>query len=241
MEKINKNSKLPLYMQLVDIIMAKIEEGGYLEHDKLPSERELCELYDVSRITVRQTLQELEREGFIYKKHGKGSFVAPKIFDQSLLNLYSFTEEMKKLNKTPSSNVLDFELVQCSERLAAKLEIADGEGAYKVTRLRLADGEPLIYENSYVPASLFPGLTKTELENTPMYDIFREKYGVELTRAVEKFVAVKTRQEEAKWLKVSSDTPSMMIKRYAYSREQVIEYTTSIARGDKFYYTVELT
>ena len=82
---IAKDNRTPLYYQLMDIIVEQIETGNLQEHDKLPSERELCEIHDVSRTTVRQTMQELEKEGYIYKKHGKGSFVSPRVFNQSLV------------------------------------------------------------------------------------------------------------------------------------------------------------
>ncbi len=80
----------------MDIIIEMIEEGNLQEDDRLPSERELCETYDVSRSTVRQAIQELEKEGYIYRLHGKGTFVSPERFKQDLLEFYSFTEEMKK-------------------------------------------------------------------------------------------------------------------------------------------------
>ena len=153
-----KDKRLPLYYQLMDIIIEKIESGELKEHDKLPSERELCEMYNVSRTTVRQTLQELEKENYIYKKHGKGTYVAPKVIDQSLVKFYSFTEEMKKLNKTPSSKVLEFELISCDSQLAKHLDTQEGVRLYKITRLRLADHEPMFYERCYLPWSVFQNL-----------------------------------------------------------------------------------
>lgn len=77
----------------------------------MPSERELCEIYEVSRFTVRQALLELEREGFIYKQYGKGTFVGPKAYNQKLDVLYSFTEEMKNIGKQPTTEVLAFALL----------------------------------------------------------------------------------------------------------------------------------
>src|SRR5690625_5973380 len=87
---------------MMDTLIKEMDQGVYKEHEKLPSEREFCDLYQLSRITVRQALQELELEGYIYKLHGKGTFVAPKSYNQNLVKLYSFTEEMKKLGKTQS-------------------------------------------------------------------------------------------------------------------------------------------
>ncbi|MEG6573259.1 GntR family transcriptional regulator [Caldibacillus debilis] len=225
----------------MDIIIRQIEEEKYKPDDKLPSERELCDIYGVSRMTVRQTLLELEREGYIYKKHGLGSFVAPRTFNQNLDKLYSFTEEMKKLGKKPESIVHQFETIPSTKKIAEKLKIGIDEEVHKITRIRLADKEPLIYEITYLPARMFKGLTKKQLETKPMYDVFREDYHIPITKAIEKFSVTKVRSEEAKWLKVKSGEPAMLIKRYLFSGDRICEYTTSVAKGDKFVYTVELT
>ena len=104
MNEIDKLSKTPLYVQLMDILIDKIE--NYMEeNDQLDSEREICEKYALSRTTVRQALDELEKEKYIYKMHGKGNFVASRRMEQELLKVYSFTDETKKLGKKPSSKV----------------------------------------------------------------------------------------------------------------------------------------
>ncbi|ASN07286.1 GntR family transcriptional regulator [Virgibacillus necropolis] len=222
-------------------LIKKIKNQAYRENDKLPSERELCEIYDMSRITVRQALQELEREGFIYKLHGKGTFVAPKSYNQNLVKLYSFTEEMKEIGKKPTTNVVSFNEIAVDERLADKMNLEPLDEVFQVVRLRLADHEPLMYETSYLPKKLFPHLTKSDLEQKPMYDVFYEEYQVNVTKAVERFSATMIRKEEAAHLQMLPEQPAMLIKRYAYHDKNLIEYTISVARGDKFDYTVELT
>ncbi|WP_227001857.1 GntR family transcriptional regulator [Virgibacillus necropolis] len=237
----DKKSKVPLYLQLMEDLIKKIKNQAYRENDKLPSERELCEIYDMSRITVRQALQELEREGFIYKLHGKGTFVAPKSYNQNLVKLYSFTEEMKEIGKKPTTNVVSFNEIAVDERLADKMNLEPLDEVFQVVRLRLADHEPLMYETSYLPKKLFPHLTKSDLEQKPMYDVFYEEYQVNVTKAVERFSATMIRKEEAAHLQMLPEQPAMLIKRYAYHDKNLIEYTISVARGDKFDYTVELT
>lgn len=230
-----------MYLQLFDDLVKKIEDETYSEHDKLPSERELCDIYELSRITVRQALQELEREGYIYKLHGKGTFVAPKSYTQDLIKLYSFTEEMKKLGKTPTTKVLLFNDMEIDEHLASKMDLEPNDEVFKIVRLRLADDEPLMYETTYLPKRIFQDLSATDLVQRPMYDIFNEDYHINVTRAKEQFSATLVRSEEAKHLNIPIDQPAMLIKRYAYFKNELIEYTVSIARGDKFNYTVELT
>jgi GntR family transcriptional regulator len=237
---ISKDPRLPLYFQLMDTLLEKIERGELKEYEKLPSERELCELYNVSRTTVRQTMQSLERDGYIFKVHGKGSFVSSKIYNQSLVQFYSFTEEMKKAGKKPSTQIISFEQIICVDNIAKKMNLSEKSEVYKVTRLRLADNEPMLYETSYLPVSRFGNLTKSQLENKPMYEIFREFYNVTISRATETFKAVSTRPIEAEYLQITENTPSLMLERTTYEQDSIIEYTASIARGDKFSYTVEL-
>lgn len=240
-KQLDKKSKVPLYLQLMEDLIRKIKAQAYRENERLPSERELCDVYDLSRITVRQALQELEREGFIYKSHGKGTFVAPKSYNQNLVKLYSFTEEMKAIGKKPTTKVMSFDEISVDERLASKMNLVPLDEVFQVSRLRLADDEPLMYETSYLPKRIFPNLTKNDLEQRPMYDIFYEEYQVNVTKAIERFSATMIGKEEAAHLRMITEQPAMLIKRFAYHNDELIEYTISVARGDKFDYTVELT
>lgn len=239
MPKIDKDSKLPLYCQLMQVIIEEI--NNRLEADaKLPSERDFCNKYGLSRSTVRQAFLELEQEGYIYKIHGKGTFVSPKKLNQELLKFYSFTTEMKKMGKTPTSKVLTFDCVQCDWNLAQKMKVEIGSEAYRFLRLRLADDKPVMLETSYVPKGRFAGLTREMLEKSAMYDLFNRIYGVEFTYAEEKFQAVMTDERTAKYLKIKKSLPSLKIERFTYERDRIIEYTMSMARGDQLIYSVRL-
>lgn len=239
MKDLDKNNKLPLYYQLYGIISKQITSGEFKEHSKIPSEREFCHRYDISRSTVRQAINELERDGYIYKKRGKGIFVSPKILKQDLLKFYSFTEEIKKLGKNPTSKTMNFEVIN-DVKIANRMNIPINEKLYKFTRLRLADDEPVIIETSYLPIKRFPNLTKEKLNHKVMYEIFTKEYGVVFSKAEEIFRPVNTRAHEAKILNIKSDIPSMMVERYAYEDNQIIIYSVNIARGDKFVYRVIL-
>lgn len=237
---IEKDNRLPLYYQLMDNILEKIEHGELAENDQLPSERELCDTHKVSRTTVRQTMQELEKEGYIYKVHGKGTFVSPKVYNQSLVKFYSFTEEMKKAGKHPSTKVVSFEKIFCDSKIAKVMNLTLEDEVYQITRLRLSDQDPMLYETSFVPVKRFESLSCEELEHTPMYEIFRSKYHVNITRALESFKAVSARNDEAEMLNIEKGSPCLMLERITFEQAEIIEYTVSIARGDKFTYTVEL-
>lgn len=240
MDKISNNNRLPLYHQLYDIIVNKIHSGTYNEDDKLPSERELCEKYDISRATVRRAMVELEKNDYIYKKQGKGVFISSKAFEQDLLSFYSFSEEMKKIGKTPSSIVIDFEVEKSDAKISEILELDIDTEVYKFTRLRLADGEPMMLETTYLPTDRFEALSRELLSNNAMYDVFTDKYNVEFGKAEETFQATAINSKEEKYLKVKKNSPAILLKRLTYENERVIEYTISVARGDKFKFHVVL-
>lgn len=240
MKMIDKNNRMPLYSQLMDLILSQIENGNYKSDDQLPSERELCDTYEISRSTVRQAIQELEKEDYIYRLQGKGTFISPERFKQNLLNFYSFTEEMKKIGKIPKSKVLNFEIINCDDKVGKKIGLDVGHRVYKFTRLRIADDEPMMVETSYVPFNKFPKITKEQLEKEALYDVFNNIYNINITSAKEIFKSVLTREKEGLILEYNPGMPSMMIERTTYSNNTIIEYTKSIARGDRFEYSIIL-
>jgi GntR family transcriptional regulator len=224
----------------MDILINEIE-NEMEENEKIPSEREICEIYDVSRTTVRQAISELAREGYIYKKHGKGTFVSSQKFNQNLQGLYSFTEEMKKLDKVPISQVLKFEILTTNNDIIKNMKLMHGDLVYKFTRLRLADGEPMMLETTYVPYNIFPGITKESLNTTALYDIFKDAFNERVEYAEEIFLPILTNEGEAKYINVEVGSPSLKITRFAFNKlNKIIEYTVSIARGDKFKYHLKL-
>ena len=236
---VDKTSRIPLYIQLMEILI-EIIENRLEDDEQLFSEREICELYNVSRTTVRQTMDELEKEGYIYKIHGKGTFVSPKRMNQDLISFYSFTEEMKKLGKSPSSEIIGFEIIQGDEKINSILNIAKEDLLYKISRIRKADGLPMMYEITYLPFSKFSGISREDLESKPMYDILKSNFNVRITSAEEYFRPILTNKLESIYLAIKQGSPSLKIERFTYEDNEIIEYTVSVARGDKFKYRVKL-
>ncbi|MCI0131005.1 MULTISPECIES: GntR family transcriptional regulator [Enterococcaceae] len=234
-----KNKKQPLYGQLVDELKESIEKE-HQAHDLLPSERELAEIHGVSRTTVRLALQELENLGFIYKKHGKGTFVSG--VSDSILNLtgaYSFTEQMKSLGKEPSTKILEFLVVESNNYLSEQLGVHKGSQLIKIKRLRLADREPMMLERTYLPYKRFEGLTSEMLEEKPMYDVFYDTYNQRIKYAEEEFYASIVSDKDAEYIEVPIGSAALNLVRKTVNQEnEIIEYTLSVARADQFRYKV---
>ena len=238
--EVDKKSRIPVYVQVMDLIIAKIEDGVLREEMKLPSERELCHLYDVSRTTIRQAMSELERDGYINTHKGRGSFVAKKRFNQDMSALLSLTESMKKLGKTISTAVVESSQIKCDERLARKMQCAVGTEVFRFTRVRYADKEPIMVVTTHIPCERFPGFDATRLNTESLYETLANIYNVTFTSARETLRVVRVHGDAIDHLQVEKNAPCMRIDRYTYEKDALIEYGVGIARGDKFEYNIML-
>jgi GntR family transcriptional regulator len=224
----------------MNILIEKIE-NEMEENDKLDSEREICKKYGVSRTTVREALDELEKSKYIYKVQGKGNFISPRVVEQDLIKVSSFTEEMKKLGKNPTSKLLSFEITEANNKISRKLKIEENELVFKISRVRIADDIPMIYEITYLPYERFKELTKEMIKEIPLYELFKNIFSVNITSAEEVIESVLINKLESVYLEIPQGQAGLKFERIAYEQKEIIEYTITIARGDKYRYRVCLT
>lgn len=231
--------KQPLYDQLLDLLKHKIEEE-MAPNDKLPSERELSQQYGLSRTTIRSTLEELEKLGYIYRRHGQGTFVSNlRGAGESIETAYSFTEQMQALGKVPRTQILAFETIESNKQIAEAMNLPLGTKVYRLLRLRLADEQPMMLEESYLPQANFMGLTLESLQQRPLYELFSEEYHEVIKLAEETFSASLSDQAEATLLALPTGGAVLRLVRHTYNmKNQIIEYTRSVARADQFHYKV---
>ncbi|WP_300279144.1 GntR family transcriptional regulator [Peptacetobacter sp.] len=236
---INRQDKRPIYDQLVEILRKKIE-NEMQPNDRMLSERKICDEYGVSRTTVRLAMADLEHMGYIYKRHGRGTFVSSiNRQSQNLMDSYSFTEHMKSIGKVPSTKVLSFDILECTNYFAEKLGIKTGDKMIKIVRLRLADDIPMMLERTYLPFIEFPGLSKERVIEKPLYEIFQEDYNEIIKIADEEFSAGIVSDKESTLLDVPIDSACLKLLRTTYNDNNiVIEFTLSVARSDKFIYKI---
>lgn len=232
--------KIPLYCQLAEIIINEIESKGLKENDRLPAEREYSEKYKLSRATVRQTIDYLEKKGYIYKIQGSGTFVSSRRLKQKLLKFYSFTEEMKKQGKVPKSKILSFKIIEADNKISKELNLSKKEKVIELVRLRLADDEKIMYEKTYLPHKKFLDLSKKDLLMNPLYDILQNKYKLTFTKALERISVNISDSDVSEILSIPSNTPIINLQRWTYTGIEIIEYTLSLVRGDRFEFEVEL-
>lgn len=236
---LNEKAPIALYYQLKEILVEKIKSNEWEIDSKIPTERELCDLYKVSRITVRQALEELENEGFLYRKQGKGTFVtAPKI-EQRLSNFYSFSEEIRNMGYTPDTKIIDFKII-ASDEVIAKHFNKNGANLYCIKRLRLANNEPFAIETSYIPCDICPGLTAAEIAAKGLYNTMKTKYDLIPNEAIETFEAVIINPGDASHLNVNKNSPGLLLERTTYANQRIVEFCHGIIRGDRYKYRVTL-
>lgn len=203
-------------------------------HSKIPSARDLAATYDVSIMTIRQSLAALQSDGLLYTIPGSGTYVAGEKLSKKLVFI-SFSEEIKEKGMKPSSQILKAEKVQVQDKkLAESLQIQVGDYAYRIKRVRLADGTPLSVEDSHIPCENAPGLLDQNLKGS-LYEIFKDVYERPVVKADSLISPILLDKEQALVLKAPVNTPSLMFTLSAFDmRGRTMEHCISIKRGDKY-------
>lgn len=165
-----------------------IEEGEWKPGDKIPSENELCDKFEVSRMTIRQAINNLVEQGYLYRKRGIGTFVQLPKVEQKLQGMTGFTEDMISRGMKPSSQLLSFRLVPATAKIADRLRIQEGESVYEVRRTRLADDEPIAFETTYLSPTLVKDINEEILQQS-LYEHLEKKLGFKLVRATQSIEA----------------------------------------------------
>src|SRR5712692_2376749 len=239
MSAIYRNSPLPRYYQLKEIMRERILAGEWKAGDLIPSERELSEKYGISRMTVRQAITDLVNDGLFYREQGKGTFVSQRKITQQLIHLTGFTEDIRARGQRPDTKILSAQMHPADETTAEKLGITPGTLIFRLQRLRLADGEPLAIELSQISFKGCEKLLKEDLEQNSLYRVLETKYGILLMEADQELEAGLVGNEEAQLLNPSVGSPVLFTRRLTYTeRNQPIEYAKAVYCGNKYiFYT----
>lgn len=225
-----------LYQRVITDLEKQIKKMN--PNARLPSERQLLIKYGISRNTIRLALQNLEERGLIYRLHGKGTFVASVVLDRpNIGGMYSFSEELKRAGQKASTQNRSLELVIPNQHIIEQLNLAENEQVYELVRIRLANNQPRIFSKSYLPARLFPDFKITDLQNQQLYSVFKQKYNQIGVMAFEDVQAVSLSEQEGQYLDEKAGSPCLKIFRKTINEKNIpIEFTISLARGDKFIY-----
>jgi GntR family transcriptional regulator len=237
-----KSGPVPRYYQLQEIIRERIRNGEWTPGSSIPSERELCERYGISRMTARQAISGLETEGLLYREQGKGTFVGQGVIAQQLLQLTGFTEDMNARQRKSGARVLSAEMWPADEETAERLRIRSGQPVYRLRRLRLADGEPLAIELTRITFIGCERLLHYDLGQESLYRLLEGSFDIPLIDADEELQADLATTAEADLLQLPPGSPVLRTRRVMHSRRNhPVEFATAVYRGDKYRFYTHLT
>ena len=239
MTSIVRHGPLPRYYQLREIIREMVRSGAWSPGELIPSERELSERYGISRMTVRQSVSELVKEGLLYREQGRGTFVGRPKISQQLLRLTSFSEDIGGRQQRPGARVLEAAMWPADEMVAERLRMKPGQPVFHLRRLRLADSEPLALETAIISFIGCERLLDDDLERHSLYWLLETAYHQPLMEAEQEVEAGLAGGQEAEALGIAPGDPVLLTRRLTYTeRRRPIEYAISVYRGDKYtFYT----
>jgi GntR family transcriptional regulator len=231
----------PKYIQIQESLASLVTSGDLRPGDTVPSERELSEQFNVSRMTVRQAISNLVSDGMLHRVQGLGTFVSELKDEYDIGLLVSFTESALQRGLKPSGKVLEFAQVMADERLARLLQINLGHKVYRLGRLRYGNNEPMVLEDCFFPCSRCPEIEKFDLQNQSIYHIWQHEYGIQFGKIRQTLEPVMATELQAELLDVPAGFPMMLVERISFDiHGQPVEYARDIHRGDKSRFVAEL-
>lgn len=239
--EIDARTPMTLYARIKEELRAAILDGSYKPFDQLPSESELTSRFAVSRITVRQALSDLQKEGLIFKVHGKGSFVSKPKTDQDLGRLQGFAEALAGEGREVINRVLSLRNVRAGRQVAHKLGVGVGDEVTEIRRLRFLDREPISVDISYTRPEIGARLAKADLPARDMFIIFENDFGIPLGNAELLIEATSADEELAGHLRVREGAPLLRIERLTITAaREPLFFEYLFYRGDAFRYRLNI-
>ncbi|MBE0689909.1 MAG: GntR family transcriptional regulator [Anaerolineae bacterium] len=239
---IDLNGDVPYYVQVKDVIRERIKAETWTSGERLPSEAELCTMFNVSRTVIRQALQDLTHEGLIKRRKGKGSFVsAGKITEQLVQKLTGFYHDMVEQGFEPVTRVLMQHVISATTEIAKNLQIEPGDPVIEIVRHRFVQNVPIALVTTYIPHSLCPALVNDDLTNQSLYDVLESRYQLYIARGHRTIQAMLADGQEAKLLEVNRGAPLFRLDSISYLSDGTpVEYYFAYHRGDRSQFEVQL-
>ncbi len=238
---IDTSTPIPIYYQIKQEILEWINSGELKPGDRIESEEKLAKRHEISRMTARHAVTQLVNDGYLYRVHGKGTFVCKPRVEKSVATLTGFADDMKKKGYTTHSDVISMTKVTPDEDIQEILDLNSDDKAYCLIRVRYANKVAMSYQESYLPADMFPELDGYDFINHGLYETIGEKYKIEPMHAKQRMEARTTKGEIAKYLQVDDGSPIFFVERITYEEnDKPMEVAYSWHRGDKYVFEMKL-
>jgi GntR family transcriptional regulator len=230
-----------LYSQVESVLAAEITDGSLKAGDQLATEGSLIARFAVSRITVRRAIQNLVNRGLVEIRRGKGTFVAALKITQELTELSGFVEDMQALGRKPTARLIGKDIVVADETVAGQLALTKGERVVRIHRVRLADGIPMSFDETYLPLEIGRKIIANNLKTEPIFALMEQKYNIPLLEAEYRLEAVAATADVSAALRVPHGSPIFLIERTSYSTGgRPVDYEKLYYRGDLIRFVTRL-
>lgn len=232
---------VPLYIQIAESLLERIASGELTPEERLPSERELSQALNVSRMTLRAALRVLDNKGLLNRRPGDGTYIAKPKIERQAAKLVPFTESMRSRGYQASARLIVFERRLAEITVAKKLEVPVSAPVYYFQRLRFINQEPVLLETCTMPIYRFPNLEVHNLEKRSIYEIVETEYSIAPHHSEQDLEAVSATDFEAELLGIEPGTPLMLERRLAFDKDDFpLEYGHDLYRGDRFRFVTEI-
>lgn len=244
---VDKNTHTPIYIQVRDILIGLIKDKKLLPNQRIPSENQISTAFNISRMTVRQAIRELVKEGYIHIKRGEGTFVNELPTTQMLIKLEGFSAVMHKMGYSTHSQILKIQTITRSQKkweyAFQGLNQTNEHPIVMVRRLRYLEDTPYCLETSFLTHLVGEKILEKGLDEIiSIYGFIEKECAIHLSRAEHIIEPALAKNTTAKLLSIKTGSPILFVKGTTYSAaNRPIEYLEGIYRGDKYKLNVEIT
>lgn len=231
--------KVPVYIQIHNEIRKEIESGKWSVGERIPSERQLSQDFDVSRMTLRQAIQTLVDEGILQRQVGSGTYVASSKVQEKMSGTTSFTEITESQGKQPSSKTVSYHVADPSISEIEKLKLKEGDQVLRMERIRYADKQPICFEVTTIPLKIVNTLNKKDITSS-LYKALEDKAGLKLGNATQTVSAMLASEKIANFLNVKRGSAILRVRQVTtLDDDRPFEYVRSQYAGDRFEFYLE--
>ncbi len=236
-----RDNAIPLYYQIETILRRKILSGEYQPVSPLPSEGTLAEEYEVSRITIRQALSLLEKDGLVVRQRGKGTFVSDKVEQIEPPKLSGTIEDLILMGIHTTTKLLDMSMVEAPETIRERLKVAPGSQVLRIEKIRLVDESSFSHVLNYLPPEIGKKIQAEDLRVKPLLMILEEKLGISVAGAEQTLEATIADAQVAALLDIRVGEPLLKEERTVFDTDDnPVEYVSSLYRADKYSFNIKL-
>lgn len=239
--KIDKTTPVPLYFQFKNILIQMMDDGILKPGDMIPTEFELCDIYGISRTTIRQALTELVNEGKFYRVKGRGTFIAQKKIEYNVSSsIKNFTDEMLKNGYTPNTSVLEFKVITSNPEVSLALNLSPNTDVIYLKRLRFINDEPILIKQSYLPYSFCKNILNYDMSRESLQKKLSSNINTKIYKYQKNLEAITATKEDCELLEINKTTAIHLVHAIGYNKfEMPVSYTIDRYRSDKCVFTLE--